>query len=206
MKWMLAAILSVALVTPALATVDITLTAADDSDAVLIQLAPGATTGTFELKSGLSRATGGAAMFGYDAALKMESSAGAAGVFTITGRVAGPIVATVSGAANANILNAVLGPAPTKDIGYFANSGQLDDTNLPAVFDVLTISATDLKVGDVYTISVTAMSDGSLGASDPNGDLIEAGKLGAVTVTVTPEPASLLLLALGGLFLRRRHA
>lgn len=208
MKWMLATILSVVMVAPAFASVDITLVSGENTD--LIQFPAGTTFGTLTLKLGLgnymSEGEGGVA--GYNAALGKVAVVGA-GTFKIQTRAAGTIPAGISPMV-LNVTNSALSPTSADVGGYNGTTGMWEaiDLNDPAknTMNVFTIAFNDVKDMDEYKISVVDPVGGKVIVSDENGMPLTVGALGSVTVKILPEPASLLLLALGGLFLRRRHA
>lgn len=214
MKWMLATILSVVMVAPAFASVDFTLTAEDGS--TLITLPAGTTTANIVLNLGLTKPNPAVGLTAYNAALQLATVQGA-GQFKITGRTVGAAMndaKLVSVASDPDTgddidlaVGSVLGPKSV-DVGIYKASGFWGATKFPAVTNTFAIELTGLADGDTYDVTIGDPGAGIVVADNasPKPNKVEIGALGTVRVVVTPEPASLLLLAVGGLFLRRRHA
>lgn len=223
MKWMLAVIMSVAMVSPALASVDVTLAAADGTN--LIVLPAGTTTATVQLAVGLGKPTNAAGtaqpVASMDFGLKLADASVGNGTFTITGRASDGTILGVAGCIQNSLYtdpdtfesydtllvapgNSFSKTKVSGDLGWTAGTSW-QATKFPGVIDTITVELNGLQNMDNYIVTLGDPGAGLI-VVNPAGAQFPIGALGSVTISVLPEPASLLLLALGGLFLRRRHA
>jgi hypothetical protein len=93
-----------------------------------------------------------------------------------------------------------LGPASTGRPGGFSiYNSDFSDTPGTKSFDVLSYIQTDLAAGRRYTTFVLS------GSRDTYGSICTAESGAGPRLTVVPEPASLCILGLGGLLLRKRR-
>lgn len=145
--------------------------------------------------------TGGSATAGFDAQIKNVKGDT---FVSITGRTwaafLGPAMGDFPLATNVNHVPPGLGQvaSPARNLGLLIQQ----DVNIPAFNDVvetLTIKVAANAIG--YPLQLTLQN---LKLSD--GDSNPITGVTTNVLTITPEPASLLLLGLGGLFLRRRSA
>lgn len=223
MKWMLAVIMSVALVSPALASVDVTLTAADGTN--LIVLPAGTTTATVQLAVGLGYPTNAAGtaqpVASMDFGLKLAGASVGNGTFKITGRAGAGTILGAAGCVQNSLYtdpdtfetidqllvapgNSFSKTQVSGDLGWSGNPNWAA-AKFPGVIDTVTVELKGLQNMDNYVVTIGDPGAGLI-VVNPAGAQFPIGALGSVTISVLPEPASLLLLALGGLFLRRRHA
>jgi len=133
--------------------------------------------------------------------------------------IAGPPGCTFTGAQKPPEANYILPGGGVPASGNVINAGRSIEEIADVVFDppfpVLPASATrdvvqldfafsGIALGDVFTISFDAASTNDTNFYDDLGyDIF--GVYGTGTITVTPEPATMSVLALGGLVLIRRR-
>ena len=105
------------------------------------------------------------------------------------------------------VVGNVLSPK-SLDVGLYNENGFWDSSTFPATVCVFILELTHLGCGDVYDISIGDPGTGIVVADNsiPIPNAVPVRRISVVRVMETPEPASALLLAAGGLFLRRRRA
>lgn len=218
MKAILATSLCVALVSPVFASVDMKLTTADGTSLIAI---PCTTMPfTIQLRLQLSRPDPPVGITGFNVALQLHRVWGEA-QFKIVGRMIGTD-ATGSTLPDANWMSSGIDPVTgddydrvigstlspkSIDVGLYNSSGSWAASRFPATVSIFVLKVTGYRCGDIYDITVGDPGTGIIVADDttPTPNAIPVRRVGAVRVT-EPEPAGVLLLAIGSLFLRRRRA
>lgn len=145
--------------------------------------------------------------------------ASASGIFNIPSAASrtwtGPFQPSNGDLASASNLSGALSPQ-SKNWGIAATSqfGSGQDGNyttadaaLPWKIETITMNVVTTTPG-VYTLALSTSPQSYVGSSTDTGSSIHLATelLGPVTVTITPEPATMLLLAFALPFLRRRSA
>lgn len=217
MKEILATFLCAALVSPAFASVDMRLTAEDGSN--LILLPTGTTAAWITLRLELTKPNPPVGITGFNAALQVNSIQGN-GQFRIVSREVGKDATGVTlpdakyisagidpdtGDEYDRVVGSILSPK-SLDVGLYKGSGFWAADKFPATMSIFALELTGIQSGDMYELTVGDPGTGIIVADNatPIPNAIPVGKVGFVLV-FQPEPASALLLACGGLFLRRRR-
>lgn len=206
-----------AVVSPAFASVDMRLTAEDGSS--LIMLPCGTTAAQITLRLELTKPNPPVGITGFNAALQVDADWGNA-QFRIMNRVIGKD-ATGATLADAKYISAGIDPdtgdeydrvigntlsPKSLDVGLYKGSGFWAADKFPATVGIFTIELTGTQSGDRYELTVGDPGTGIVVADNatPIPNAVPVRKVGIVIV-YQPEPASVMLLAVGSLFLRRRR-